>query len=124
MLIIERVVAILRPTEKMLNWIKNLPDAPDAVTIKNLQHDCTAFLLPAFDSPRQADAYLKDICHDVLEGELISWGIPRALWPEVLDHTLFLAWFTPEYHSVLFDTLSLDSHKKKLEIHETQTDPS
>jgi len=103
MFVVDRIVAILRPTTKMLHWIKDLPNAPDSMTIKNFQTDCTTLLLPPFESPKQADAYLKQIYEGVFENELISWGIPPELWPADRNFALFKQWFDIDYHSVLFD---------------------
>lgn len=113
MFVVDRIVAVLRPTEKMLHWIKDLPNAPDVMTIKNLQTDCTALLLPPFESPKQADAYIKDIYDGIFEGELIAWGIPEADWPQERNYQLFKQWFNVEYHSVLFDVAFIEEQKKR-----------
>lgn len=112
MFVVDRIVAVLRPTDKMLHWIKTLPHAPDVVTMKNLQTDCTALLLPTFESPRQADLYLKQICEGILESELIAWGIPTIDWPKVRDYALFKEWYKVEYHSIIFDAAYLEEQKK------------
>ncbi|MAZ39564.1 MAG: VacJ [Legionellales bacterium] len=113
MFVVDRIVAILRPTDKMLHWIKDLPNAPDIMTIKNLQTDCTALLLPPFESPRQADAYIKGIYEGIFESELISWGVPKEEWPENRTYPLFKQWFNTEFHSVLFDIAFLEEEKKR-----------
>jgi hypothetical protein len=111
MFVVDRIVAVLRPTEKMLHWVKTLPNAPDMVTIKNLQTDCTALLLPSFETPKQAEMYIKQIHEGILESELISWGILKNHWPPVLDYALFKSWFNVEYHSVIFDTAFIEAQK-------------
>jgi len=118
MFVVDRIVAVLRPTEKMLNWIKGLPHAPDVMTFKNLQNDCTALLLPPFESPKQADAYVRQIYDGIFDSELISWGIPQEDWPKERNYQLFQEWFTVEYHSVLFDVAFLEEQKKREKVAE------
>ena len=111
MFIVDRIVALLRPTDKMLQWMKELPSAPDVITMKNLQTDCTALLLPSFESPRQAEIYIKQIFEGIFESELISWGVPQSNWPSPRDYNLFKQWFKLEYHSVLFDIAYLEEQR-------------
>lgn len=110
MFVVDRIVAILKPTEKMLSWLKEQPTAPDIATLKNLQLDSTALLLPAFESPRQAEAYIKQIYNRIFESELISLGLPKEAWPANRSYELFKTWFILEYHSVLFDVAYMEEH--------------
>lgn len=47
---INRGVAIIKPKEPYLNWIRNLPDPDMEIGLKELRTDCTAVLVPEKDS--------------------------------------------------------------------------
>lgn len=112
MLIVDRIVAILRPKPALTNWLRTTSHGLDTNTLRNLQHDPTALLLPPFESPKQADAYIRQIFAGIFESELIAWGLDKAFWPE-LTHAKFSEWFTIEYHSVVFDVAFISKTKKE-----------
>ena len=99
---VDRIAAVVRPKDAMLNWIKEHPSKFDSVTLKNLRKDCLTLLLPTFDGPKQATAYIEQIYLGIFEAELISWGIPKLAWPEQTLE-LFNSWFDVEFHSMLYD---------------------
>lgn len=103
MFIVDRIVAIIRPKQKMLEWLHDQPEVQANFSLQNLQTDCTALLIPPFESPRQAREYIKQTYQGIFEGELISWGLPKSSWPKDRSHELFETWFTVEFHSVVLD---------------------
>ncbi|NNM58668.1 MAG: hypothetical protein HKM04_02520 [Legionellales bacterium] len=103
MFIVDRIVAIIRPKQKMLEWLHDQPEVQANFSLQNLQTDCTALLIPPFESPRQAREYIKQTYQGIFEGELISWGLPNASWPQNRTYELFESWFTIEFHSVVLD---------------------
>ena len=100
---IDRVAAILRPSDLMLNWINQHANEADELTIDDIQIDCTVILLPTFEDEDAAEAYLNEIYDDIFINELASWYDDKALWPENRSLDLFLQWFEVEFHSVVVD---------------------
>jgi len=100
---IKRVAAVIKPTQAMLDYLKQQPDIKPDLTLECIQRDCTVLLLPAFGSPAQAQTFLKDIYLGIFEGELTSWGVDDNHWPEDRSFKLFNLWFEVELHSVIFD---------------------
>ncbi len=108
---VDRVVAIVRPTAKLLDWLRNLPEPIDNLVIENLQKDCTVLLIPRFDGPRQAEAYIHQIYQGIFEGELAMWGVQKKFWPEQRDEKQFAEWFHIEFHSMIYDVAFLEEKR-------------
>lgn len=113
MYIVDRIIAILRPKPALTTWFRTAKHNVDANTLRNLQHDSTVLMLPPFENPKQADAYIKQIFAGIFESELVSWGLDKSFWPEI-DYTRFSEWFGIEYHSVVFDVAFLGKPLEKV----------
>ncbi len=111
MFIVDRIVAIVRPRQKMLEWLHQQPEVQANFSLQNLQTDCTALLIPPFESPRQAKEYIKQSYLAIFEGELVSWGLPKTSWPTDRSYALFEEWFMLEFHSVVLDMAYLEQQK-------------
>ncbi len=110
---VDRIVAIIRPTNYMLEWLKQLPKALDNMVLRNLQKDCTALLIPAFDGPKQAQAYIDHIYQGLFEAELESWGVPKKSWPKDRSLELFNKFYDIEFHSMVYDIAYLEQRQKE-----------
>ena len=113
MLIVDRIVAVVRPKQKMLEWLHKQPEVQANFSLQNLQTDCTALLIPPFESPRQAKEYIKQTYLGIFNGELISWGLPQESWPNNRTYELFTDWFTVEFHSVVLDMGYIEQQKEE-----------
>lgn len=103
---LERIAAVLKPTQRFLDWIQQLPgDEMDELELSDLREDCTTLLIPAFDSPDEADAYIKEMYADIFANELESWDTDPESWPDEPSFDMFSEWFDIEYHSMVFDTV-------------------
>ncbi|MFN7096725.1 MAG: hypothetical protein ACK4PR_04110 [Gammaproteobacteria bacterium] len=111
MFIVDRIVAIIRPKQKMLQWLHDQPEVQANFSLQNLQTDCTALLIPPFESPRQAREYIKQTYQGIFEGELVSWGLPPTSWPKDRTYDLFNEWFNVEFHSVVLDMGYVEQQK-------------
>jgi hypothetical protein len=113
MFIVDRIVAVVRPKQKMLEWLHNQPEVQANFSLQNLQTDCTALLIPPFESPRQAREYIRQTYQGIFEGELISWGLPKTSWPQDRTYDLFNDWFNVEFHSVVLDMGYVEQQKNR-----------
>lgn len=98
---IERVAALLKPTQLMLDWINENSDEEDAITLEEAHADATIILLPLFEDEEQTEEYLSDIYLDIFEGELESWDENEETWPKERSLDTFLEWFEIEIHSLV-----------------------
>jgi hypothetical protein len=114
MFIVDRIVAIIRPKQKMLEWLHQHPEVQASFSLSDLQSDCTALLIPPFESPRQAKEYIKQSYLEIFEGELISWGLAKTSWPTDRTFELFNDWFNIDFHSVVLDMGYVEQQPSKI----------
>ena len=105
---LERLVTILKPKQAFLDWLKQLPDQDDDVDLEELRSDCTALLLPPFESPDEAEDYLKEHIDDVFANECESWCESEEQWPADRTYEKLTEFFDIEFHSMVFDMLDDD----------------
>ena len=103
MIEVERIVTVLKPTQTFLKWLKTLPNAEQDLTLDNLRSDCTALLIPSFDSPEEADEFIEEIYEEIFANELETWCDDTTFWPKELSYTLFTEWFDLEHNSMVYD---------------------
>ena len=100
---INRQVAIIKPKAPYVDWINTLPGTVDPTTVDNLQTDCTALLLPHFDTDEESLNYLKKNFRTIFEYELYGWHTDKGSWPNKLTFKQFQEWFNIEFHSEVID---------------------
>jgi hypothetical protein len=102
---VDRMVALVRPQKAFLDWLNQLPGNEYELTLDQIRSDCTVLLVPEFDEPEEAIAYIDDIYTQVFEMELASWCEDHKLWPRERSLRLFWEWLDVEIHSTLIDTV-------------------
>jgi hypothetical protein len=100
---INRQVAVIKPKQAYLEWIKSLQDMVDELEIDDLQNDSTAILLPHFDDDTSSLKYIKSIYPKLFIIELESWSTDNRTWPKKRTWVLFCDWFQIELHSEVLD---------------------
>lgn len=100
---INRQVAVIKPKQAYLEWIKTLPGMDDEPEIGELQNDCTAILFPHFDDDKASLKYIKSIYSKLFMIELESWSTDKGTWPKKRTWALFCDWFQIEMHSEVLD---------------------
>ncbi len=102
MFAVERIVAVIKPTQNMLDFMQSLPNADEKRDLDQLRRDCTALLIPAFPGPKQAQRFIDRHYVGILNNEMESWDVPKQCWPQPsLD--LFHQLFDVEFHSLVYD---------------------
>jgi hypothetical protein len=104
---IERLVTILKPTQKFHDWLQTTSSLDKALTLEDLRSDCTALLLPTFETADEADDYLRKNIEEIFGNECETWCEDEACWPE-LSYDLFHEFFDIEHHSMVFDMVDDD----------------
>jgi len=99
---VNRSVLIVRAKEPFRDWINAL-HTPDKLTIKEINDDNTAYLIPDFEDDHERDRILKRLYPDIFVGQLNEWCTDEDMWPQKRTLALFKKWFELEFHSVVED---------------------
>lgn len=102
---INRGVAIIKPKEPYLNWIRKLPDPDMAVDLEELRTDCLAILVPEKSSDQDGMKFIKSNYRWIYDMMLGGWWTQESDWPKDRNWTMFLEWFDVEFHSLIIDPL-------------------
>lgn len=103
MFFVDRMAAVLKPTEVFLAWLKQQgEDLPD-LTLAQLRANCSVFLLPVFDAPEEAVAYVGERYQQLFAAELAAWSIDESDFPQPFDLATFWAFFELEVHDMVLD---------------------
>lgn len=103
MKLINRCVLILKPTEKMLDWINSVGEGSDKMTLEEAQDMTNAYLLPDFEDDEEQSSYIRSRAKKLFEHELESWCIDPGKWPFTRNHKAFMEWFQVEVSHMVFD---------------------
>ena len=101
--VINRAVVVIKPRQPYLDWASSLPGPADDVTLDELRADCTAILIPDFDDPAEAEAFIAAMADDLFTMALDAWDRDPRTWPVNRTYDTFREWFDVEIHSIVFD---------------------
>ena len=104
---IERLVTILKPTQKFYQWLQTTPSLDKELTLEDLRADCTALLLPTFETSEEADDYLQKNLDEIFSNECETWCDDESCWP-AMNYETFSEFFDIEHHSMVFDMVDDD----------------
>ncbi|MFC1717739.1 plasmid pRiA4b ORF-3 family protein [Candidatus Poribacteria bacterium] len=102
---IDRLVAIIKPRQPFLDWLRSLPDWDLEMTLEELREDCIVLLIPEFDSNEEAKEHIEANYQVIFEMQLNNWYTDPIMWPEKRSLGVFRQWFDIEIHSIVIDTL-------------------
>ena len=97
---INRGVLIVRPKQPFLDWAAGLDDSG---VLPDVEGEQTVYLIPEFDTPRDANSIIEQVYLEVFENELYGWHTDESEWPVNRDLQTFREWFVIELHSVVED---------------------
>ena len=101
---VDRSLAVIKPRQPFFDWLKETPDWDLDLTLETLRVDCSALLIPEFDEPEEAVAYIDDMFEQIFDMELASWCMDESIWPKKRTLKMFWEWFDVELHSTVIDT--------------------
>lgn len=99
---VNRGMLVVKAKEPFREWVNSL-EAHSDITIKEINDDCTAYLIPEFEDDPQRDRILKKLYPDIFVEQLFDWCSDEAMWPQKRTLALFKKWFELEFHSVVDD---------------------
>ncbi|MHB8304121.1 MAG: hypothetical protein ACYDC6_15095 [Acidobacteriaceae bacterium] len=101
-LLYNRHVLLLKPRQPFLDWLKSDP-MPPSLTLDQLREDCTAYLIPEFDTNDAAEKWVMKRWRWFFEETLHAWIVEPDLWPDKLTPKTFTQFFDMEIHSMVMD---------------------
>ncbi len=115
MYFVDRSVAVLKPTQAFLDWLKTTQsdDMPD-LTLNQIRSNCTTFLIPQFDEPEQAVAYISERYQSIFDAELSGWVGDDSELPPNRDFALFMNFFELEIHDTVLDLEDDELHNSRV----------
>ena len=73
------------------------------MTLAQLRANCSVFLLPVFEMPEEAVAYVGERYRALFAAELASWSIDEVDFPQPFDLAQFWSFFELEIHDMVLD---------------------
>ena len=115
MYFVDRSVVVLKPTQDFLDWLNqtNSDDMPD-LTLNQIRSNCTTFLIPQFDEPEQAVAYISERYQAIFDAELSGWVGDDNELPPNRDFEMFMNFFELEVHDTVLDLEVVDLHNSRV----------
>jgi hypothetical protein len=112
--LVNRSIAIIRPKQPYLDWIRTLP-GPYFETLDDLRSQGRAMLLPEASSSEAAVISLKDHAEKLFEMELEAWSPTRLNWPEYRGFETYVEWFEVEIELLVIDSVDGQIQKQPYE---------
>jgi hypothetical protein len=103
--LINRAVAVIKPRHAYFCWTEEIPQHRDDTAKNGLHADCTAVLIPVFETRAESEAYIAGISVSLFEMELRAWNNDRMMWPVDLSYDVFRLWFDVQIHTIVVDTV-------------------
>ena len=104
---------ILKPSVRFKDWISelcaretSLSAHANLLSLDDISQDSMVFCLPQFLEADKYEKYLKKNYRKLLDLTFSSWCSVVVWWPQIDSYADFLAYFTPEFHSQVYDAFS------------------
>jgi hypothetical protein len=101
---INRAVAIIKPKQPFLDWV-NSTDPDTKLTLEQVRSDPLCILIPDFDSPSEAKAFIKSNYAEIWEWQLYAYWTDGTTYPKHRPFEKFKDWFDVEFCSEVIDWL-------------------
>ena len=103
MFFVDRTAAVLKPTERFLQWLNDSQEDMPDLTLPQLRANCSVFLLPVFDEPEVAVAYIGERHLEIFKAELAGWTLDESTYPADMGLEAFWQFFELEVHDTVLD---------------------
>ena len=99
MAVVNRCAIGLAPRQPLIDWSRRISD--EAMCWGAEDH--SLYLIPSYEDPAEAQAWLEAEYLRMFENELDSWCRDASLWPEPRPYTLFRDWFDVRFYDLVED---------------------
>ena len=100
---INRSALVVRPGQPFLDWLHRVDRTSVELTLEDLRREPAIYLLPEWETEREALEYLACVSNEIFEEPLNGWYRVPAVWPGDRELHTFLRWFECSFHSVVVD---------------------
>lgn len=83
MKMLNRSAMTVKLTQEFVDWINNLDEGGEALTLTDVNEEATVYLVPEIEDEEQLNDMLQEFWLNILENELKSWEEDEASWPEL-----------------------------------------
>ena len=83
MKMLNRSAMTVKLTQAFVDWINNLEDGSEPLTLADVNEEATVYLVPEIEDEEQLNDMLQEFWLNILENELKSWEEDEASWPEL-----------------------------------------
>jgi hypothetical protein len=101
---------VLKPASLFKDWVSEICIQEHKIsghthtfTQEEVSQDCVVFCIPQFQSAYGYQQYLEKQYKQLSALTFTSWYVAPESWPTIESYDNFLEFFTPEFHSHLYD---------------------
>jgi hypothetical protein len=88
-IIVNRLAAIIKPKQPLLDWLKSQPDWDLDISLEELRADRYILLIPGYAFPEQAKRYIERNHKAIFELELFGWYTDESIWTKKRTLSVF-----------------------------------
>ena len=102
---INRFALIVRPGPPFIEWAAKVFNEPESKVRQEIREgEPSIYLLPESSAADSDDPkILRSFWRSIFKEELDGWCTDESQWPQHRTETLFRAWFSLEFCSIVFD---------------------
>jgi hypothetical protein len=100
---INRSALIVTAKQPFVDWLHTVDPTSKDVTLSDINHEPTVYLVPAFEAQDDFMEWLEEYCRTIFAEALDGWWTDTRSWPLDRGITLFQEWFECRLHSMVFD---------------------
>ena len=99
MAVVNRCAVGIYPSEKLLDWARQLDIDVD---VAGIREPCL-YLIPDYDTDAEAGELLEEIYEAIFEAELDYWHRDTGTWPAERTYPVFRNWFDIRFYPMIQD---------------------
>jgi hypothetical protein len=100
---LNRSAIVVTPKQPIIDWLHSVDPTSHDLTLKELTHESTIYLIPECDTPADVDKVLGEVCDAIFVEQLAGWYNDETTWPRDRGLETFRRWFSIEHHSMIVD---------------------
>lgn len=81
MKMLNRSAMTVKLTQAFVDWINNLDDGSEPLTLADVNEEATVYLVPEIEDEDQCQEMVQEFWLNILENELKSWEDDESSWP-------------------------------------------
>jgi hypothetical protein len=97
---VNRNAVMIKPKQPFLDWLRKIhfPKEPPA-----LRQEPAIYLLPEYESGKEAEIFLKQNFDRIFCSELWGWDLDEKNWPANRTYKMFKEWFDVKMQCLVYD---------------------